>query len=114
MDPITDILSIISAPEDSLLLPEPPSLEDQDSSLTAVMVPSTVTGGEISEVSRRHRWAFIRAWDPEEVMIQAAALPFREWMDYFIKLSPKELQVKGHFEMRSLVAQLGPIERRGE
>jgi hypothetical protein len=112
METLSDILSIISAPEEELILHEPEVREPELPSIQ-IPVPASVPAGAISDISRRHRWAFIQAWDPEDVLIQAAALPFREWMDYFIKLSPKELQVKGQFEMRSLVAQLGPIERGG-
>lgn len=61
--------------------------------------------------AREIRAAFFNAKSVNEVAQQAAAMHFPVWLDYFIRMSPKEVEVKGQFDIRSLVAQMGPIQK---
>lgn len=76
-------------------------------------LPETVSPQEIQEWGRRHKAAFLLGKAPEEIMLWAQTMPHRDWMDYFIRLAPKEIQVRGQYQIQSLVAQLGPLQRSG-
>ena len=68
----------------------------------------------VQEASRSIRAAFIAGKDPAEILQFARSLPPLMWLDYFIKLSPKEVEIKGSFDIRKMVAQMGPIQRKPE
>jgi hypothetical protein len=65
---------------------------------------------EINSIdSIRELWLAARS--PSEVAVQAKTMPFGVWMDYAIKLSPKNVNVKGQFDIRAAFASLGPVRR---
>jgi len=63
----------------------------------------------IGEKSRLLKAAFLGSKSPEEIRMAASALPLMDWLDFAVRLMPKEVQMKGQFEVRSLVAQMGPL-----
>ena len=74
----------------------------------------TASPTAVQEASRSIRAAFIAGKDPAEILQFARSLPPLMWLDYFIKLSPKEVEIKGSFDVRKMVAQMGPIQRKPE
>jgi hypothetical protein len=99
---VDDCFIVETNQELALIMPSIPvsTMEDVDT-----------TPGGIQDRSRAIRAAFMAAKDPDEVLQQAKAMHFPVWLDYFIKMSPKEVQVKGQLDVRSLVAQMGPVSR---
>jgi hypothetical protein len=71
-----------------------------------------VSSKNIYEAAQRVKAAFFASKRPEEIRLFAANLPLLTWLDYFIKLQPKEVQVKGQFDVRQMIAQLGPVRRK--
>jgi hypothetical protein len=69
------------------------------------MLPAEL--GSLDEI--RNIWLSARS--PSEVSVQARTMPFGVWMDYAIKLSPKNVNVKGQFDIRAAFATLGPVRR---
>jgi len=72
-----------------------------------------MTPGQFQELCRQHRAAFLLGKTPDQILQWAASLPERDWMDWFIRLSPKEHHIKGQYQVQSLVAQLGPLKKGG-
>jgi len=72
------------------------------------------TNKGIQEMAQNVRAAFLSSKSPEEIRMFASGLPLMTWLDYFIKLQPKEVQVKGQFDIRQMIAQLGPVNRKGK
>jgi hypothetical protein len=68
-------------------------------------LPATLEGID----SIRHLWLSARS--PSEVAVQAKTLPFGVWMDYAIKLSPKNVNVNAKIDMRAVFAKLGPVKK---
>lgn len=58
----------------------------------------------------RNIWLAARS--PQEIALQAQTMPFGVWMDYMIKLTPKQLDVKGQIDMRAAFVNLGPPQKR--
>jgi hypothetical protein len=55
---------------------------------------------------------FIQAKPLSDVRNFAGLMPFRDWMDYVIKLMPKDIKVQGEVNFKHLVEEFGPIDKR--
>jgi len=110
-DTMKSLMEIVTAEDEEIqdaaeFLPEPSLPTNRPAVQIVDLGPQAV-----QELSRKVKIAFLSAKSPEQVFVEAQAMSFATWLDTFIKLSPKELQVKGQFDVRSLMAQMGPIQR---
>lgn len=111
-----NLLEIVSAEDSSLeeglgdLLPEPSCTAARPAAPVPEVIDASPAG--VQAKAREIRAAFMSAKSTEEVYHMAQAMSFPAWLDFFIKLSPKEVQVKGQMDIRQITAQLGPINRR--
>lgn len=58
------------------------------------------------------RSIWLSARSPQEIAVQAATMPFGVWMDYVIKMTPKQVDIKGQIDMRAAFVNLGPPPKR--
>ena len=54
---------------------------------------------------------FIRAKPLDVVEEYAANMGFRDWMDYVIKLLPKDIKIESNINFRAMIDSLGPIDK---
>ena len=116
MSNMSEVMDIISTDNQELrdleFLPMD-ILGQSTSELPTELEELDTTPSGIQEKSRSIRAAFLAARSLDEVYMQAKGMHFITWLDYFIKMMPKEVQVKGSFDIRQMIAQLGPIQRKG-
>ena len=55
---------------------------------------------------------FKAAKSPSEVYAYASDVPVPVWLDWFVKLSPKKVEMKGQMDVRAVFANLGPAVKR--
>lgn len=97
--------------------PVPPSHSGSTTAFTKKLIekiddiPVAELSSRITLEAQKRKLAFLLAKDVEELRLELSVLSLTDYMDYFVKLAPKELQVKAQFDVRSLVAELGPIPR---
>ncbi len=82
---------------------------DEEEAPVPVKVDSSANG--LQDRAREIKAAFFNAKSLAEVGNLAKGMHFSVWLDYFVKMCPKEVQVKGQMDVRTLVAQLGPISK---
>ncbi len=63
------------------------------------------------EYVQRFKDTFIKARPLEEVGRYASAMAFRDWMDFVIKLLPKDVKIQGEVSFVHQLASLGPIDK---
>jgi hypothetical protein len=52
------------------------------------------------------------AKSPSEIYAYASDVPVPVWLDWFVKLSPKKVEMKGQMDVRAVFANLGPAAKR--
>ena len=108
-----NLLDIVSAEDDCAeladMLPEPTSSDAAPVPAVPEQIDSTPAG--LQTTAREIKAAFFAGKSVDEVFFHAQNMSFPAWLDFFIKLSPKEVQVKGQMDIRQLVGQMGPIQR---
>lgn len=57
------------------------------------------------------RAAFLNGKTAGEVEAEAARMHIGDWLELVVKLSPKNIQVKGDVSFRHMLEQMGPIDR---
>lgn len=55
--------------------------------------------------------AFFNAKSAEEVAAEAANMKIGVWLDWAVRMAPKNVKVTGEFNFQHLVADLGPINK---
>jgi hypothetical protein len=63
------------------------------------------------EYLQKVKESFIRARPLSEVQLYASTMSFKDWMDYVIKLLPKDIKIQGEVNFKHLVEELGPIDK---
>ena len=63
------------------------------------------------EYLQKVKETFIKARPLADVQMIAGAMPFKDWMDYVVKLMPKDIKIQGEVNFKHLVAELGPIDK---
>jgi hypothetical protein len=57
------------------------------------------------------RLAFLNSKQVSEVMMACSGMSMREWLDYAIRLMPKDVKVQGEVNFRHLLDGLAPIDK---
>lgn len=93
--------------------PVPSSAPAQNSSGDVSGLASADASLDLSwpEYLQKVKESFIKARPLEDVKMIAAAMPFKDWMDYVVKLMPKDIKIQGEVNFKHLVAELGPIDK---
>lgn len=55
--------------------------------------------------------AFIKARSLSEIALYASSMSFRDYMDFVIKMLPKDVKIQGEVSFVHQLAQLGPIDK---
>ncbi len=63
------------------------------------------------EYLQRFKETFVKSWSLKKVQMFAENMGFKDFMDYAIKLMPKDVKIQGSVDFRHLVAELGPIDK---
>ncbi len=91
--------------------PSPPQLSEgsRDGSGLASSDPSLDLSWP--EYLQKVKETFIKARPLEDVRQFAAGMLFSDWMDYVIKLLPKDIKIQGEVNFKHLIAEFGPIDK---
>lgn len=57
------------------------------------------------------RSVFMNAKGPQEVLLEAAAMDVREWLDWVCRMAPKKVEVQAEVSFKNMLEALGPIDR---
>jgi len=57
------------------------------------------------------RSVFLRAKSPAQLFIEARNMSTGQWLDYAMKMAPKDLKVTAEFSFKHLLEELGPIDK---
>lgn len=123
-----DLMSILEQDDSSLVddidfdLPSAAAVVGQPASSTeADLNPSRGVSGLASadtsldlswpEYLQRVKETFIKARPLGDIQMIAGSMPFKDWMDYVVKLMPKDIKIQGEVNFKHLVAELGPIDK---
>ena len=102
-----------------------------DSGLASAATPSVPGATNLSEVSRggtgnegpapedlsfgqyvqEFKAAFIKARSLSEITLYASSMSFKDYMDFVVKLLPKDVKVQGEVNFTHQLASLGPIDK---
>ena len=102
-----------------------------DSGLASAATPSVPGATNLSEVSRggtvsegpapedlsfgqyvqEFKSAFIKARPLSEITLYASSMSFKDYMDFVVKLLPKDVKVQGEVNFTHQLASLGPIDK---
>ena len=102
-----------------------------DSGLASAATPSVPGATNLSEVSRggtgsegpapedlsfgqyvqEFKSAFIKARPLSEITLYASSMSFKDYMDFVVKLLPKDVKVQGEVSFVHQLASLGPIDK---
>ena len=96
-------------------LPDPPCAAKTERILKRILKKETKKNSLIlpqkidSLDDIRNIW--LSAREPAEIAAEATSMPFAIWIDYAIKLSPKQMKLSGQVDMRAAFMNLGPPHR---
>lgn len=128
-DPMADFTGISSVPSSSGVVPSqagvggssgglasaPDSVGSEvggDGSLiTTIPNDCDDSGLEFGQYIQRFKETFIKARSLEEIKIFASGMTFKDYLDYVVKLLPKDVKIQGEFNFVHQLEQLGPIDR---
>jgi len=99
--------------------------------LASAAAPSVDGAADLSEVSRggtgnegpapedlsfgqyvqEFKSAFIKARPLSEITLYASSMSFKDYMDFVVKLLPKDVKVQGEVNFTHQLASLGPIDK---
>lgn len=66
---------------------------------------------EFPDYIQKVKEAFVRSKSLKEIELHASSMGFRDWMDYFLKMIPKDVKIQGEFNFKHLVAEFGPVNK---
>ena len=64
-----------------------------------------------AEYLQKVKETFIKAKPLQEVELLAHNMGFRDWMDYLVKLMPKDIKIESNVNFKAMIATLGPINK---
>lgn len=85
---------------------DPAEVNGDGSNLEEATVP-----GDFSSYVQRFKETFIKSRSLEEIRIYAQGMTFKDYLDYVVKLLPKDVKIQGEFNFVHQLEQLGPIDR---
>lgn len=80
----------------------------RDGSNSKEPVPEDLSFGQYVQ---EFKSAFIKARPLSEITLYASSMPFKDYMDFVVKLLPKDVKVQGEVSFVHQLASLGPINK---
>lgn len=88
-------------------------------------VPPLASGASLSLTESTSEWrsdptgskwdkiraTFMNAKGPQEVLLEAASMDVREWLDWVCRMAPKKVEVQAEVSFKNMLEALGPIDR---